>query len=131
MRGRPSRPWNESEGDDLGDGEVRAAFLTALYTKNMRYLKKTEDRVAAVKMIFMRARDIEREGQKASQGQYTFTITAYNLGQQKWDRCPGCGDPDINKESASGKSWQGCFNCHILLGSKGIIKSMDPHRGAK
>lgn len=118
------------------DGFVKALGTATkeylqLYKHDLSAIRKSEDRVSAVNMCFMRARDIERENAKAEAMQFTFTITAYDLENQKWDRCPGCGDPDINKESSAGKPWQGCFKCRVLLGSKGLIKAMDPSKGAK
>lgn len=94
----------------------------------MRYIKKMDSRVVAVKMCFMRARDIDRENSKPdnSYQKFTFNISAFDFDQQIWDKCPSCGDPDINKES-NGHQWQGCYRCHILLG-KFQIKSMEPRK---
>ena|SRR4030042_829036 len=124
------------ESSSMIDGFVKALETATkeylqLYKHDLSAIRKSEDRVSAVNMCFMRARDIERENAKAEAMQFTFTITAYDLENQKWDRCPGCGDPDINKESSAGKPWQGCFKCRVLLGSKGLIKAMDPSKGAK
>ncbi len=102
-----------------------------LFKSDLRFIKKTDDRVSACNMCFMRARDILKEQGKAEANLFTFTITAYNLEQQRWDKCPGCGDPDINQQSITGKAWQGCYKCRILLSSNGLIKAMDPNRGAK
>ena len=90
----------------------------------MRCIKKMESRVDAVKMCFMRARDIERESNAKSTSEFVFNISTMNQ-DGTWDRCPSCGDPDINKTAANGVSYQGCFNpsCHILLG-KFQIRSM-------
>lgn len=104
--------------------EKANAEFKDLYTKGTKYIKATEDRVSAVKMIMMRARDIAREVGKDSAPSFTFTITAFNLDDRRWDKCPGCGDPDINQQSASGHPWQGCYKCRVLLGSNGTIKSM-------
>ena len=90
----------------------------------MRYIKKMDSRVDAVKMCFMRARDIERESNAKSTSEFVFNISTMNQ-DGTWDRCPSCGDPDINKTAANGVAYQGCFgpSCHILLG-KFQIKSM-------
>ena len=87
----------------------------------MRHIKKVDARVVAVKMCFMRARDIEREN-NGKPIEYVFNISTMKE-DGTWDRCPKCGDPDINKVSANQVPYQGCFNCHILLG-KFQIKSM-------
>lgn len=100
----------------------------SLYRHKMSYIKKVEDRVVAAKMIMMRARDIEKEKATTTKRLFTFTITTFDPENRKWDKCPGCGDPDINKESG-GHPWQGCYKCEVLLGSNGTIKAMDPTRG--
>lgn len=100
-----------------------------LYKRDLSQIRKSEDRVSAVNMCFMRARDIEREKGNNGRKLFVFTITAFDLENRRWDKCPGCGDPDINHESVTGKSWQGCFKCEVLLGSNGTIKAMDPTRG--
>ena len=88
----------------------------------MRSIKRIESRVDAVKMTFMRARDIEREGNSKTAPEFVFNISTMKE-DGSWDRCPKCGDPDINKVSANNVPYQGCFSCHILLG-KFQIKSM-------
>ena len=92
--------------------------------KKMRFIKKVDSRVDAVKMTFMRARDIERESNAKSTSEFVFNISTMNQ-DGTWDRCPKCGDPDINKTAENGIKYQGCFgpSCHILLG-KFQIKSM-------
>lgn len=100
-----------------------------LYKHDLATIKVGSDRTSAVNMCFMRARDLQREKDKPDL--FVFTITAYDPENQRWERCPGCGDPDINKESVTGKMWQGCFKCRILLGSQGVIKAMDSSKGAK
>lgn len=91
----------------------------------LRFIKKASDRVSATNMGMMRARDIEREKGKQENGhEFTFTISTYNPEMQKWERCPGCGDIEINKISQNGNEWQGCYRCHILLDKYGKIKSM-------
>jgi hypothetical protein len=87
----------------------------------MRSIKKMDSRVDAVKMCFMRARDIERESNAKATSEFVFNLSTMNP-DGTWDRCPGCGDPDINKET-NGHPWQGCYRCHILLG-KFQVKSM-------
>ncbi len=96
----------------------------------LRFIKKAEHRVSAVNMCFMRARDIERENNtnEKSYPEFTFTISTYNPELQKWDRCPGCGDPEINKTAQNGNQYQGCFRCHVLLDKNGIIRSMSPKK---
>ena len=88
----------------------------------MRSIKRIESRVDAVKMTFMRARDIEREENGKTSPEYVFNLSTMKE-DGSWDRCPMCGDPDINKTSANGVPYQGCFGCHILLG-KFQIRSM-------
>ena len=88
----------------------------------MRSIKRIESRVDAVKMTFMRARDIDREENGKASPEYVFNLSTMNQ-DGTWDRCPKCGDPDINKVSANNVPYQGCFSCHILLG-KFQIKSM-------
>lgn len=124
------------EGSSIDDGFgklLRQASdeYSQLFKRDLRYIKKTEDRVSAANMCFMRARDIAREQDKSEERQFTFTITTFDLENRKWDKCPGCGDPDINKESVTGKTWQGCYSCRVLLGSNGMIKSMDSSKGGK
>ena len=97
--------------------------------KKMRFIKKVDSRVDAVKMTFMRARDIERESNAKSTSEFVFNISTMNQ-DGTWDRCPKCGDPDINKVSANNVPYQGCFSCHILLG-KFQIKSMKAQTGKK
>ena len=87
----------------------------------MRYIKNVDNRVVAVKMCFMRARDIERESNTKTSPEFVFNLSTMNP-DGTWDRCPGCGDPDINKET-NGHPWQGCYRCHILL-DKFQIRSM-------
>ena len=122
----------------MGDSEVvETDFVKALgratkeymqlYRHDLAQIRKSEDRVSAVNMCFMRARDLVKEDSKVTL--FTFTVSAYDPALQKWVRCPGCGDPDINQTSSAGKPWQGCYKCSVLLGSKGIIKAMDPSRG--
>lgn len=122
----------------MGSGEIvdfdgaldqAAKEYMRLFRSEMAKIKRTEDRVSATNMVFMRARDIEKASNANGRKLFSFTITAFDLEQKKWDRCPGCGDPDINQESASGHAWQGCFKCEVLLGSNGTIKAMDPTRG--
>jgi len=124
----------ESDKVDDGFGKLlkqASGEYSQLFKRDLRFIKKSEERVSAANMCFMRARDIQKENGKAEVNLFTFTITAYNLEQQRWDKCPGCGDPDINKESSAGKPWQGCYKCRVLLSSNGLIKAMDPNRGAK
>jgi len=87
----------------------------------LRFIKKMDSRVVAVKMCFMRAWDIERESNAKTSPEFVFNLSTMNQ-DGTWDRCPGCGDPDINKQS-NGHLWQGCYRCHILLG-KFQIRSM-------
>lgn len=124
------------ESGEVSDGfgkalEQASSEYFRLFKSDLRFIKKTEDRVSACNMCFMRARDILKENGKAEANLFTFQIAAYNPEQQKWDKCPGCGDPDINQQSITGKSWQGCYKCRVLLGSLGVIKAMDSNRGAK
>ena len=95
----------------------------------MRSIKRIESRVDAVKMTFMRARDIEREENGKTSPEYVFNLSTMNQ-DGTWDRCPKCGDPDINKIAENGIKYQGCYNCHILLG-KFQIKSMKSQIGKK
>jgi len=88
----------------------------------LRFIKRAEHRVSAVNMSFMRARDIERENNGKTSQEYVFNLSTMNQ-DGTWDRCPKCGDPDINKVSANQVPYQGCFGCHILLG-KFQIRSM-------
>jgi len=88
----------------------------------MRSIKRIESRVDAVKMTFMRARDIDRENNVNSTQEFVFNISTMKE-DGTWDRCPKCGDPDINKIAENGIKYQGCYNCHILLG-KFQIRSM-------
>ena len=88
----------------------------------MRSIKRIESRVDAVKMTFMRARDIDRDSNAKTSLEFVFNISTMKE-DGTWDRCPKCGDPDINKVSANNVPYQGCFSCHILLG-KFQIKSM-------
>lgn len=118
----------ENEGFEKALRQAAGEYMQ-LFRNEMAKIKRTEDRVSAVNMVFMRARDIERSKPNSERRLFTFTITAFDLENRKWDRCPGCGDPDINQESVTGKSWQGCFKCEVLLGSNGTIKAMDPTRG--
>jgi len=95
-----------------------------LFKQGLRTIKKTEDRVSACNMVMMRARDIDRESNAKTSSEFVFNISTMNQ-DGTWDRCPSCGDPDINKTAANGVAYQGCFgpSCHILLG-KFQIKSM-------
>jgi len=93
-----------------------------LFHDKLRFIKKTEDRVSATNMCFMRGRDIERENNSKSTQEFVFNISTMKE-DGTWDRCPKCGDPDINKIAENGIKYQGCYNCHILLG-KFQIKSM-------
>ncbi len=117
----------EAEGFEKALRQAAGEYMQ-LFRNEMAKIKRTEERVSAVNMVFMRARDIERGTAGAMRKLFTFTITAFNLDQRRWDKCPGCGDPDINKESG-GHPWQGCYKCEVLLGSNGTIKAMDPTRG--
>ncbi len=93
--------------------------------KKMRFVKNPTERVPATNMGMMRARDIERENSKPENGhEFCFTISTYDPDQQRWLQCPGCGDTEINKLSANGNEWQGCYRCHVLLDKYGKIKSM-------
>ena len=124
------------ESGEVVDGFGKALVAASteymqLFKSDLKFIRKTEDRVSACNMCFMRARDILKEEEKSKAVLFTFTITAYNLEQQRWDKCPGCGDPDINQQSITGKAWQGCYKCRVLLSSNGLIKAMDPNRGSK
>lgn len=100
-----------------------------LYTKDLKFVKNSDVRAEVMRGVASRARDIYRENMAPTK-KFTFTITVFDLEKRLWDRCPGCGDPDINKDS-NGHSWQGCYKCDILLGSNGTIKSMDHSRTKK
>lgn len=113
----------KEDGFEKALDQANAEFKQ-LYTEKMKYLKKTDDRVTAAKMVIMRARDIEREKSNGNGRKFVFTITAFDPEAKLWDRCPGCGDPNINRDT-DGHKWQGCYTCDILLGSNGTIKSMD------
>jgi len=95
-----------------------------LFKNGLRTIKKTEDRVSACNMVMMRARDIERENGRKDDHEFCFTISTYDPEHETWLRCPGCGDPEINKVSQNGNEWQGCYRCHVLLDKYGKIKSM-------
>jgi len=118
----------EEQGFDSALDQAANEYLR-LFKSEMAKIKSTEDRVSAVNMCFMRARDIEKAKGNNGRRMFTFTITAFDLENRRWDKCPGCGDPDINQQSASGHPWQGCFKCEVLLGSNGTIKAMDPTKG--
>ena len=108
---------------DQATGEYRT-----LYKEKLKFIKNSESKSAAVNMVFMRARDIERANANDGKRLFTFQIAAFDPENRRWDKCPGCGDPDINKET-QGHPWQGCYKCEVLLGSNGTIKAMDPSRG--
>jgi len=107
-----------SKAMDQASGEYKQLF------HKLKFIKKTDSRVSAVNMSFMRARDIERENGNGKTLEFVFNLSTLNQ-DGTWDRCPKCGDPDINKVSANQVPYQGCYNpgCHILLG-KFQIKSM-------
>ena len=115
---------NLSQAMDQATVEYKSLF------HKLRFIKKVSDRVSAVNMSFMRARDIERENSKPDNSfpTFTFTISTYNPELQKWDRCPGCGDDKIDKTAQNGNEWQGCYRCHVLLDKNGIIRSMNPNK---
>lgn len=100
-----------------------------LYTDKMKFVKQVAVRAELVKAVSMRARDIYREAQVATK-KFSFCVLSFNLERGPWDRCPGCGDPEINKDS-NGHAWQGCYKCDILLGSNGVIQSMDHSKNKK
>ena len=86
------------ESGEVVDGFGKALVAASteymqLFKSDLKFIRKTEDRVSACNMCFMRARDILKEEEKSKAVLFTFTITAYNLEQQRWDKCPGCGDP--------------------------------------
>lgn len=125
----------ESSGVEQENGFIEALGQATeeykgLYKGNLKFIRGSAERASAVNMVFMRARDIEKaKSVKNGKQLFTFTITAFDLENRRWDKCPGCGDPDINQQSASGHPWQGCRKCEVLLGSNGTIKAMDPLRG--
>lgn len=92
-----------------------------LYTEKMRYLKKTDDRVTAAKMVLMRARDIASEatGKPITKPMNVF---AYDYTARFWNACPVCGGA-VNQDS-DGRKWQGCRVCSLLLNSDGVIIPM-------
>jgi len=100
-----------------------------LYTKSMKFVNPVAVRAELVKAVSMRARDIYREN-TAPTKKFAFTVTVFNPERGQWERCPGCGSPDINQDK-NGHSWQGCYPCDILLGSNGVIKSMDHTKNRK
>ena len=94
-----------------------------LYTDKMKFVKQVAVRAELVKAVSMRAKDIYRESQAPTR-KFAFTITAFDFEKRLWKVCPGCGSLDINKDS-NGHAWQGCYVCDVLLGSNGVIQSMD------
>ena len=96
--------------------------------KKLKYVKSIEGKVELSKGIMMRARDLFREGQQP-QKMFKFNIRAYNVESGRWDACPGGIDHEINHLSTKNHEWQGCYKCDILLGSNGIIQSMDHSKG--
>jgi len=100
-----------------------------LYTEKMKFVKQVSVRAELVKAVSMRARDIYREGLVPNK-KFAFTVTMYDPEKGLWARCPGCGDPEINRDS-NGHAWQGCYKCDILLGSNGVIQSMDHSKNKK
>jgi len=94
-----------------------------LYNKEMRFVKKTEDRISACNMVMMRARDIERELNGDDKGPDTFNLVAFDFETGTWKYCPCCGSTDIQQKSAEGKDYIGCKKCRVLLNT-GQIKLM-------
>lgn len=106
------------------------AEFKRLYTTDMKFVKPSAVKAELVKAVSMRAKDIYREGQQPLK-KFKFDIRAYNLDRSLWDACPGCKDVEITHKSDNGHEWQGCYKCDILLGSNGIIQSMDHSKGRK
>jgi hypothetical protein len=100
-----------------------------LYTKDLKFVKKADARAEVMRGVASRARDIYRENMAPTR-KFSFTISAFDVDKRLWDRCPGCGDPLINRDS-NGHAWQGCYKCDVLLGSNGVIQSMDHTKGKK
>ena len=94
-----------------------------LYNREMRFVKKTEDRISACNMVMMRARDIERELNGDDKGPDTFNLSMYDFEENHWKGCPCCGSPEINQKSAAGSDYLGCKKCGVLL-NLGQIKLM-------
>ena len=100
-----------------------------LFSKDMKFIKKTEDRISACNMVMMRARDIERELNGDDKGPDTFNLVAFDFENLCWKYCPCCGSEDINQKSQTGKDYLGCKKCGILL-NPGQIKLMKrPKKG--
>jgi hypothetical protein len=120
----------KEDGYEKALDQANAEFKQ-LYTSKMKYLKKTDDRVTAAKMVIMRARDIEREANNGNGvPQFVFNLVAYDFENMLWLKCPGCGNPEIHQES-NGVKWKGCYKCRVLLDDKKAqIRSMLPP-GAK
>ncbi len=100
-----------------------------LYRDKMKFVKQVSVRAELVKAVSMRARDIYREKASFSEVQFTFHLVAYDFENMIWVKCPGCGSPDIQKET-DGTPWKGCYTCRVLLDDKNaLIRSMK--RGGK
>lgn len=92
-----------------------------LYTDKMKYVKKTDDRVTAAKMVLMRARDIAAEA-NGKPILKPLNVFAYDFTAHYWNACPVCGG-NVNQDT-DGKKWQGCRVCSLLLNSDGVIIPM-------
>ena len=100
-----------------------------LYTTDLKFVKKPRSGRRSCEESYP-GRGTSTERTWLLLGEFSFTITAFDLDKRLWDRCPGCGDPLINHDS-NGHAWQGCYKCDILLGSNGVIQSMDHTKGKK
>lgn len=103
--------------------EQATGEFEGLYKGKCRFIRGTQERVDSVKMIMMRAKDIERELSGDGEGPDTFNLAGFNFETGTWEKCPVCGTPEIQQRSREGKDYLGCKKCGVLL-NPGVIRLM-------
>ena len=90
----------------------------------VKAISYSTDRMEAVKTIFNRARDLERETKRVTLARVDPDMSQYDVLNKLWKTCPFCGVVDINHQGGDSKEYQGCHSCRFFLNDDGTTKRM-------
>ena len=110
----------ENDFQNTAIDEVLAVFEDKRLVKVISY---STDRIEAVKTIFNRARDLERETKRVTLSREQPDMAQWDALNKLWKACPHCGLVDINY-TKDGKDYQACFTCGHWLNDDGMTKRM-------
>ena len=112
----------ENDFQNTAIEEVLAVFEDKRLVKVISY---STDRIEAVKTIFNRARDLERESKRVTLARAEPDMSQYDPLNKLWKACGFCGAVDITHESGSdSKEYQACFTCRYFLNDDGTTTRM-------